>query len=40
MVSEYAAGRAVFLAQDEVLTVPEFRDGRSYAPRRLENARR
>jgi D-glycero-D-manno-heptose 1,7-bisphosphate phosphatase len=27
--------RAVFLDRDGVLTVPEFRDGRSYAPRRL-----
>lgn len=30
-------GRAVFLDRDGVLTVPEFRDGRSYAPRRLED---
>jgi transaldolase len=28
--------RAVFLDRDGVLTVPEFRDGRSYAPRTLE----
>jgi D-glycero-D-manno-heptose 1,7-bisphosphate phosphatase len=31
--------RAVFLDRDGVLTVPEFRDGRSYAPRRLEDFR-
>jgi len=29
--------RAVFLDRDGVLTVPEFRDGRSFAPRRLED---
>ncbi len=29
--------RAVFLDRDGVLTVPMFRDGRSYAPRRLED---
>jgi D-glycero-D-manno-heptose 1,7-bisphosphate phosphatase len=29
--------RAVFLDRDGVLTVPEFRDGRSYAPKRLED---
>jgi D-glycero-D-manno-heptose 1,7-bisphosphate phosphatase len=28
--------RAVFLDRDGVLTVPEFRDGRSYAPRTLD----
>jgi D-glycero-D-manno-heptose 1,7-bisphosphate phosphatase len=28
--------RAVFLDRDGVVTVPEFRDGRSYAPRTLE----
>jgi D-glycero-D-manno-heptose 1,7-bisphosphate phosphatase len=28
--------RAVFLDRDGVLTVPEFRDGRSFAPRTLE----
>jgi D-glycero-D-manno-heptose 1,7-bisphosphate phosphatase len=39
MVSEHAAIRAVFLDLDGVLTVPEFRDGHSYAPRRLENFR-
>src|SRR5271169_2532742 len=37
MVSEHAVVRAVFLDRDGVLTGPEFRDGRSYAPRRLEN---
>jgi D-glycero-D-manno-heptose 1,7-bisphosphate phosphatase len=31
--------RAVFLDRDGVLTVPEFRDGRSFAPRRLEDFR-
>ena len=30
---------AVFLDRDGVLTVPEFRDGRSYAPKRLEDFR-
>lgn len=30
------ARKAVFLDRDGVLTVPEFRDGRSYAPRTLE----
>lgn len=29
--------RAVFLDRDGVLSVPEFRDGRSFAPRRLED---
>ncbi|MFC3674870.1 D-glycero-alpha-D-manno-heptose-1,7-bisphosphate 7-phosphatase [Ferrovibrio xuzhouensis] len=29
--------RAVFLDRDGILVVPEFRDGRSYAPRRLQN---
>jgi D-glycero-D-manno-heptose 1,7-bisphosphate phosphatase len=29
--------RAVFLDRDGVLSIPEFRDGRSYAPRRLED---
>ena len=28
---------AVFLDRDGVLVIPEFRDGRSYAPRELEN---
>lgn len=28
---------AVFLDRDGVLTIPEFRNGRSYAPQRLEN---
>ncbi len=31
--------RAVFLDRDGVLVVPEFRDGRSFAPRRLEDFR-
>ncbi|NJM12237.1 MAG: HAD-IIIA family hydrolase [Synechococcaceae cyanobacterium SM1_2_3] len=31
------SAKAVFLDRDGVLTVPEFRDGRSFAPRRLEN---
>jgi D-glycero-D-manno-heptose 1,7-bisphosphate phosphatase len=31
--------RAVFLDRDGVLVVPEFRDGRSYAPRRLADFR-
>lgn len=31
--------KAVFLDRDGVLTVPDFRDGRSYAPRRLEDFR-
>jgi D-glycero-D-manno-heptose 1,7-bisphosphate phosphatase len=31
--------RAVFLDRDGVLTIPEFRNGRSYAPRRLEDFR-
>ena len=31
--------RAVFLDRDGVLTVPQFRDGRSYAPRRLTDFR-
>ena len=30
---------AVFLDRDGVLVVPEFRDGRSFAPRRLDNFR-
>jgi len=29
--------KAVFLDRDGVIVVPEFRDGRSYAPRRLED---
>jgi len=29
--------RAVFLDRDGVIVVPEFRDGRSFAPRRLED---
>jgi D-glycero-D-manno-heptose 1,7-bisphosphate phosphatase len=31
--------RAVFLDRDGVLTIPEFRDGRSFAPRRLVDFR-
>ena len=38
MVSAGGA-RAVFLDRDGVLTVPEFRDGRSFAPRRVEDFR-
>jgi len=38
MVDESRA-RAVFLDRDGVLTVPQFRDGRSYAPRRLADFR-
>lgn len=34
-----AANRAVFLDRDGVIVVPEFRDGRSFAPRRLEDYR-
>jgi D-glycero-D-manno-heptose 1,7-bisphosphate phosphatase len=33
------AGRAVFLDRDGVLAVPEFRDGRSFAPRRVADFR-
>jgi D-glycero-D-manno-heptose 1,7-bisphosphate phosphatase len=33
------AAKAVFLDRDGVLVVPEFRDGRSYAPRGLEGYR-
>jgi D-glycero-D-manno-heptose 1,7-bisphosphate phosphatase len=39
MVSGGPARRAVFLDRDGVLTVPEFRDGRSFAPRTLEDFR-
>lgn len=43
MVSHRASNgfrrRAVFLDRDGVLTIPEFRDGRSYAPRTLETFR-
>jgi D-glycero-D-manno-heptose 1,7-bisphosphate phosphatase len=38
MVTDGAA-RAVFLDRDGVLTVPEFRNGRSFAPRRLTDFR-
>lgn len=31
--------RAVFLDRDGVIVIPEFRDGRSYAPRQLEDYR-
>jgi D-glycero-D-manno-heptose 1,7-bisphosphate phosphatase len=34
-----ARARAVFLDRDGVLTIPEFRDGRSFAPRRLADFR-
>jgi len=33
------AARAVFLDRDGVLVIPEFRDGRSFAPQRLEDFR-
>jgi D-glycero-D-manno-heptose 1,7-bisphosphate phosphatase len=33
------ARKAVFLDRDGVIVVPEFRDGRSYAPQRLEDYR-
>jgi len=33
------ADRAIFLDRDGVLVIPEFRDGRSFAPRTLENFR-
>lgn len=33
------ARRAVFLDRDGVIVIPEFRDGRSFAPRRLEDYR-
>lgn len=32
-----ATNRAVFLDRDGVVVIPEFRDGRSYAPRRLKD---
>ena len=34
-----ARKRAVFLDRDGVLTIPEFRDGRSFAPTRLADFR-
>lgn len=37
MTSSAAGRRAVFLDRDGVLVVPEMRDGRSFAPRRLED---
>ena len=39
MVSSDMAERAVFLDRDGVLVIPEFRDGRSFAPRTLEDFR-
>jgi D-glycero-D-manno-heptose 1,7-bisphosphate phosphatase len=39
MVSGAARRPAIFLDRDGVLTVPEFRDGRSYAPSRLDDFR-
>lgn len=39
MVSASGGARAVFLDRDGVLVVPEFRDGRSFAPRRLADFR-
>lgn len=37
MVTAAGTARAVFLDRDGVIVVPEFRDGRSYAPKRLED---
>jgi D-glycero-D-manno-heptose 1,7-bisphosphate phosphatase len=34
-----AGRKAVFLDRDGVIVIPEFRDGRSFAPRRLEDFR-
>jgi D-glycero-D-manno-heptose 1,7-bisphosphate phosphatase len=39
MVSGNAGAKAVFLDRDGVLVVPQFRDGRSFAPQRLEDFR-
>jgi D-glycero-D-manno-heptose 1,7-bisphosphate phosphatase len=39
MVSGDAGAKAVFLDRDGVLVVPQFRDGRSFAPQRLEDFR-
>lgn len=39
VVSRGALRRAVFLDRDGVIVVPEFRDGRSFAVRRLEDFR-
>lgn len=36
---KFGTNRAVFLDRDGVIVVPEFRDGRSFAPRRLEDFR-
>lgn len=37
MVSRPSSFPAVFLDRDGVLTIPEFRDGRAFAPRRLSD---
>jgi D-glycero-D-manno-heptose 1,7-bisphosphate phosphatase len=39
MVAGATGTRAVFLDRDGVLSIPEFRDGRSFAPRRLDDFR-
>jgi len=39
MVAGTTGNRAVFLDRDGVLTIPEFRDGRSFAPRDLDDFR-
>jgi D-glycero-D-manno-heptose 1,7-bisphosphate phosphatase len=39
MVSPSGLRRAVFLDRDGVIVIPEFRSGRSFAPRRLEDFR-
>ncbi|MGO8920584.1 MAG: D-glycero-alpha-D-manno-heptose-1,7-bisphosphate 7-phosphatase [Stellaceae bacterium] len=39
MVAGATANRAVFLDRDGVLSIPEFRDGRSFAPRHLDDFR-
>jgi D-glycero-D-manno-heptose 1,7-bisphosphate phosphatase len=38
-VVDEGRARAVFLDRDGVLTIPQFRNGRSFAPRRLEDFR-